>query len=255
MLQRTPAIECENVRKVFGGVVVLNRVSIALRGPGVAAIVGANGAGKTTLLNVLTGFLPADNGEWHINDVSAEQLSPSAIARLGVARTFQRTRTFRSMTALENVRLFARERDATGLWSALIGAWRRGERAATDRAVAALAYVGVEHVAERRVVNLSYGEQKLVALACCVAAAPRTWVLDEPVSGLSLQARARVLEVLRDVGRNGALVLLIEHDLGAVTSVADEVLLMARGEITMRGSTASVLNSQALFDLYVGRDS
>lgn len=242
----------ENLRKSFGGLAALAGVEIAFPPQGISAIVGPNGAGKTTLVHILTGFLRPDEGRCFVGAIDCTALSPHRIVRLGVARTFQDLRLVRRLTALENVLLAYPGQRGESLWWALLGLGVASEESQnTARAMELLAFVGLKEKTSERAGELSYGQQKLLTLACALATSPEVLILDEPVSGLHPENVAHILGLLRDLRDKGTLIVFIEHDLAAVREVADNVILMDHGKVLVQGSPAQVLDSPEIIEAYV----
>ena len=178
-------ISLKGVRKTFNGVVALDGVQIDFEKPGISAIIGPNGAGKTTLLDVTTARLRSDAGRIEICGRSLRRGStPDLVSSLGVARTFQELRLFRQMSVTENLLVAQRHHSSERLWRALLGVGvAREEAKHHEEAIEALRFVGLEDHAQALAGELSYGQQKLVALAQCLATSSRLFLLDEPVAG------------------------------------------------------------------------
>ncbi len=245
-------LRCESLNKSFGGVCALKGVSLDFPDAGVLAIVGPNGAGKTTLLNVLTGFLRADSGRVLVDHRDVNRLSAHGIARLGIARTFQEVRLIRQVSVLENVMLARPQQRGERLVAALLRCGvAADERANRDEALRNLAVVGLDQKARDRAGAISYGEQKLVTLACCLNMRARVFFLDEPVSGVHPELGGRILALMRGMGSEGRLVVFVEHDLAAVREVATRVVAMDEGHVIADGNPHDVLSRPEILEAYV----
>lgn len=238
--------------KSFGGVRALADVDLDLPSSGVVAIVGPNGAGKTTLLNVITGFLRPDSGTCFLGDREITKLTPWRIARLGIARTFQKLRLIQRVPVLENVMLARPKQRGEELFFALtrIGLARE-ESANRELALKLLRFVGLEDRDSDLAGELSYGQQKLLSLAVCLAMEPSILLLDEPIAGVSPEIGERVLELLVRLKAEGKLVVFIEHDLGAVRRIADRAIVMDEGAVIAQGSPREVFSRPEIMEAFV----
>jgi ABC-type branched-subunit amino acid transport system ATPase component len=245
-------IECVDVRKAYGGTSALDGVDVVFPFSGLVALVGPNGAGKTTLLNVLTGFEHPDSGRCSVGNQDVTRRNPVFISRLGVARTFQEVRLIRDVSAIENV-AFARPRQAgEHLLRGLFGLGVADEESRNlQEAERLLQFVGLTESRARWSQELSYGQQKLLTLACVLATEARILLLDEPVSGVDPAMRERILELLTRLRANHRLVLFIEHDLDAVRRAADIVFAMDNGKILAHGKPNDVLGSDSVLQAFV----
>ncbi len=239
--------------KAFDGVHALDGVEFEFPSAGVVAIIGPNGAGKTTLLNVLTGFVRPDAGRFFLGDEEVTQLSPHEIARRGVARTFQDLRLITLVPVLENTMLARPGQKGEWLFHALFRFGLAREEARNREAARQwLRFVGLEDQAHEPAGELSFGQQKLLTLACCLATEARILLLDEPVSGVHPDMIAKILDLLRQLRDARKLVVFVEHDIAAVREVADHVIVMDEGKIVAQGSPQEVLVRPEIIEAYVG---
>ncbi|MCK4343173.1 MAG: ABC transporter ATP-binding protein [Phycisphaerae bacterium] len=247
------SLRCESLRKSFGGVRALDGLSVQFDTDGIVAIIGPNGAGKTTLLNVLTGFLPADGGQCYCGDRDITRLAPHRIARLGIARTFQDLRLIQQVPVVENVMLARPHQRGEKLLSALL---RFGvaeeERRNREEAMRLLEFVELTADAAKPAGELSYGQQKLLTIACCVATEARMLLLDEPVAGVHPEMVTQILGLLGQLRNEGKLVVFIEHDIAAVRQAADVVIVMDEGKVIAQGPPSEVLERPEIMEAYVG---
>ena len=246
-------IRCEALRKSFGGVEALRGVSLQLPAVGLVAVIGPNGAGKTTLLNALTGFVRCDSGRIVMDGHDMTRKRPHQIARLGVARTFQELRVVGGLSVIENVMLGRRHLRGEQLWRTLlrIGV-EREESANRGDAMQCLGRVGLDDQAERLAGELSYGQQKLLSLACCVHAEARVMLLDEPFAAVNPVLADQVISIMKSTRDKGGLVVFVEHDISAVRRTAEQVLVMDGGSVLAQGAPAEVLERPEILEAYVG---
>jgi branched-chain amino acid transport system ATP-binding protein len=250
---------CE-VREVtvrFGGVVALDSVSMELLEGEFVALIGPNGAGKTTLFNVVSGIQRPNAGAVLYQRDSINGLDPTARARLGIGRTFQTPQAFSSLSVLDNLLLPAWLPRFGGVIPDLVwlpGAGR-AKRAARERARGIAAFLGIEDALYRYPSELPLGKRRLIELARALAAEPRLLLLDEPASGLDATETSRFAELLlrvQDVFR--LTMLLVEHDMQLVLSVADYLYVLNFGKLLAQGKPQEVVSNPAVIAAYLGGD-
>jgi ABC-type branched-subunit amino acid transport system ATPase component len=245
-------LSCSNLWKSFGGLKALAGLSLDFPPSGVVAIVGPNGAGKTTLFNVLTGYLPPDRGLCMLGAREISALPPYQIARLGITRTFQDLRLIFSLSALDNVLLSMRNFPGESLIGAIFGLGNILELAHQGTAQSLLESVGLGTKMNNSASALSYGQQKLLSLACCLAQRGDILLLDEPLAGVHPETIARIISIMRVVGHEqGKLLVFIEHNMSAVLDVADHVIVLDQGSVLAQGQPSEVLARPEIFDAYV----
>jgi branched-chain amino acid transport system permease protein len=245
-------LRCENLEKSFGGVRALSNVSITFPPTGCIAIIGPNGAGKSTLFNVITGFTSADGGSCFLGMECINSLRPDQIVRRGIVRTFQQVRLIGRLSAVENIMLALPNQAGENLWRALLPIGLHDERAKqVVRARELLDNVALAEYEDAPAAALSYGQQKLLSIACCMAASGAILLLDEPFAGVNPTVAERVSELIRAIVQAQKLVIFVEHDMEMVRRTADEVLLMNCGEIVARGPPKDLLDRPELLEAYV----
>lgn len=248
-----PALRCENLTKSFDGAAVLDGFTLMLPPNGICAVIGPNGAGKTTLLNLVTGFLRPDDGKAFLGKVELTHLPPHRIVRAGIARTFQDLRLIGLISVLDNVLLARQDQKGERLWRALTRMGVRSEEEANRQsAMEFLEFVGLANEAARPAGNLSYGQQKLLTLACCLATEPHILFLDEPVAGVHPDMAQKILGLLQGLRSDGKSVVFIEHDIPAVRQIAERVVVVDHGKIIADGEPAEVLERSEILEAYVG---
>jgi len=252
MTQPSAGLRASALEKSFDGVRALSGVGLAFPSSGVVGIVGPNGAGKTTLLNVITGFFQPDSGRCFLGDRDITKLAPWRIARLGIARTFQELRLIQQVPVLENVMLARPNQRGEELFFALtrIGVARE-EAANREASLELLRFVGLENQDSDLADELSYGQQKLLSLAVCLATEAPILLLDEPIAGVHPEMAEHILELLVRLKAEGKLVVFVEHDLGAVRRIADRVIVMDEGKVIAQGSPGEVLARPEIMEAFV----
>jgi ABC-type branched-subunit amino acid transport system ATPase component len=247
------AVRCEGIYKSFGGVCALAGVSANLPASEITAIIGPNGAGKTTLLNIFTGILRPDDGHCFVGSRETTDLPVHRIARLGIARTFQDLRLIRELSVLDNVLLACPNQRGETLWRAVV---RRGVAKEEEKnrraAEQILEHTGLADKTFELAGELSYGQQKLLAIACCIATNAKILFLDEPVAGVHPELARQVLELLRGLRDLGKTVIFIEHDIDAVRQIAGHLIVMGEGKIIAQGVPQTVLERREIMEAYLG---
>ncbi|MGC4112479.1 MAG: ABC transporter ATP-binding protein [Nocardioides sp.] len=253
---RKALLEVDDVTIRFGGVTALDSVSFDIKEGEILGLIGPNGAGKTTCFNVMTGVYQATSGQIRFDGQSLAKLKRYRITKLGIARTFQNIRLFRSMTALENVLVGADSNSSVGMFNALFRTplHRRTEAAAIEDAYQLLDFVGVGGRADELAENLSYGDQRRLEIARALATKPKLLCLDEPAAGFNPAEKQRLMDLIRKVRDDGYTVLLIEHDMRLVMGVTDRVVVLEFGRKIAEGSPAEIRDNPAVIAAYLGVD-
>jgi ABC-type branched-subunit amino acid transport system ATPase component len=251
----TPLVVVDGLTKRFGNLIAVNGVSFSLRPGYITAMIGPNGAGKSTVINMLAGTLLPSDGAVGIMGHPVVGLRSKDIAQLGLARTFQTPRLFDGMTVLETVML-ARDRYGSRAW--LTGAALRTPRALRDevesreQALAWLTYLGLADEAESPATSLTTGKQRMAELARALATEPTVLLLDEPAAGLDGAETRALAQTIRTIADAGIAVLLVEHDMGMVMSIADHIVVLEEGKKISEGSPGHVGRDQTVIDAYLG---
>ncbi|MCL6640981.1 MAG: ABC transporter ATP-binding protein [Candidatus Rokubacteria bacterium] len=241
-------LELRAVRRYFGALAAVNGVTLAVAARERRAIIGPNGAGKTTLFNLITGHLAPTGGDIVFEGRPLTGLSPHAVARRGIARSFQRTNVFPRLTVRENLRLAAAA-DGRGSWN-LLGSVSR-LRAPLARAAEVAEAVGLSARLDEPAGALSYGEQRQLEVGIALATAPRLLLLDEPTAGMSPEETLRMTRLLAALPRDVTL-LIIEHDMDVVFSLADRITVLHYGEVLCEGSPDEVRADPRVYEVYLG---
>jgi branched-chain amino acid transport system ATP-binding protein len=243
-----------NISKKFDGVHAVDDVSLMIHSSRITSLIGPNGAGKTTLFNIVTGFLAPDKGRLLFKGKVLCNIPPWQMARLGMARTFQSLRVFKKLTVLENVLLGIQGQAGEGLFNALFrfSGLSRQHRDSVKRAEELVDLIELSQHTQRLAETLSYGEQKLLSFACCLAADPDLLLLDEPVAGIQPEMIRKIDFLLRDlVEVKQKTVFLIEHDMDFVLQISDTVIVMDGGRIIAEGTPEVIRNNRHIVDAYL----
>lgn len=242
-------LRTEGLSKSFGGIKAVDDVNLSVRRNSIHALIGPNGAGKTTCFNLLTKFHTPTSGRITYDDQDITSLSPAAISRMGMVRSFQISAVFGGMTALENVRIALQRR----IHGASFDFWRSSRmlRALDDEAHNLLQQVGLEIYAEHRAGDMPYGHKRALEIATTLALEPHLLLLDEPMAGMGQEDIARTAELIRRVAKDRT-VLMVEHNLSVVSSLSDTITVLTRGRVLAEGNYEHVSRHPDVIEAYIG---
>ena len=248
MLSGDIILQTRDLTKEFKGFVAVSRVNLQVRRGSIHALIGPNGAGKTTCFNLLTKFLTPTSGSivFDGHDITAE--APATIARRGVVRSFQISAVFPHLTVLENVRVALQRKLGTSFQF-----WRseRSLDALNARAVELLQAVDLGPYASLTAVELSYGRKRALEIATTLAMDPQLMLLDEPTQGMGLEDVDRIRQLIKKVAANRT-VLMVEHNMSVVASIADTITVLQRGATLAEGPYEVVSKNPAVIEAYMG---
>jgi branched-chain amino acid transport system ATP-binding protein len=251
----TPLLEIAQLTMRFGGIVALENVSFTVSKGRIAGLIGPNGAGKTTLFNCLSRLYRPERGDIRLNGRSLRQCAAADMAAMGIGRTFQSPALFGSMTVLDNVKVggHARGRNGAVIDALTVPSGRREERELDEAARAMLAFVGLEADTARPAAALSFAARKRVELARALTVRPSLLLLDEPAGGLNHEEVGELGALIRSVRDQLAItILLVEHHMGLVMSLSEQVVVLNFGRVIADGTPAVVRADPAVAEAYLG---
>lgn len=248
---RTVALAARGLTRDFRGFRAVDGVDLDVLEGEIHAIIGPNGAGKTTLFNLLSGFLPPTSGAVELHGRPITGLPPGDIARMGLARSFQISSVFPTLTVLENLRIALMAR--TPHPARFLESERQMARF-DEPARAILADVGLNELEARRAGDLAYGQKRNLEIGISLALAPRVLLLDEPTSGMGAEDVQRVIELVRRTAR-GRTVVLVEHNMGVVAELSDRITVLQFGRVLATGPYDSVRRDPRVIEAYLGEEA
>ena len=241
-------LEARSLSKEFGGFAAVRDVDLAIRRGSIHALIGPNGAGKTTVINLLTKFLSPTRGSIVFEGRDITSLKPADVANLGIIRSFQISAVFPHLTALENVRVALQRKLGISYHF-----WRspRVLEGLHGEAMEKLASVGLANFADSPAVLLSYGRKRALEIATTLALDPTLMLLDEPTQGMGAEDVGRVTDLIKEVSA-GRTILMVEHNLGVVSRLADAITVLNRGRVLAEGPYEAVSRNPEVMEAYMG---
>ena len=241
-------LQTTGLTKEFKGFTAVNKVDLSVERGSIHALIGPNGAGKTTCFNLLTKFLEPTSGTMHFNGVDITREAPAQIARRGVIRSFQISAVFPQSTLMENVRIGLQRQLGTAyhFW--------RSEKSLddlNDRAMDLLDQVGLRDLADEMTINLPYGRKRALEIATTLAMEPELMLLDEPTQGMGHEDVERVTQLIKKVAA-GRTILMVEHNMKVVSTIADRITVLQRGAVLAEGNYEQVSTNAQVMEAYMG---
>ena len=246
-------LEIKNFTKSFDGLKAVDDFSCEINMGEVVGLIGPNGAGKTTLFNVLTGFLRLNGGKVIFNNTDITGSQPYKISQKGISRTFQDLRLITQMTLLENVMLFYNENFGERINNIFFRnkKLKLFEEENTKNAFSLLDFTGLKEMANEKAGNLSYGQQKLLSLACCLASDPELILLDEPVSGIHPRMIQEIKRIIGELKNEGKTIFFVEHDMEFVFNIAERVIVMDHGKKIAEDAPSNIRTNKEILEAYL----
>jgi neutral amino acid transport system ATP-binding protein len=242
----TALLEIKGLSKSFGGIKAVQDCTLSVETGSIVSLIGPNGAGKTTVFNLITGLLPIDSGQIFFDGKRLNGLKPHQITRRGISRTFQITRDLQELTVLENMIV---QSQVKGFWDMFGISMLKEEE---DRAMELLAFVGIDHLAQEKSKNLSYGQKKLLEFASVLMSEPRLIMLDEPAGGVNPTLLESIIDRILQLNKKGITFLIIEHNMDLVMKISNPVICMAYGTVLAQGTPKEIQENNRVLEAYLG---
>ena len=255
MSSSIPLLRVQNITKIFGGLIALRDVSMDVNQSEILGLIGPNGAGKSTLFNVISGFHPPDKGKIIFKGEQITGLRVDQIAQLGIGRIFQQPTLFMQETVFENVLSGFHRHYREPDWKAFLhtpGA-NREESAKEKKTREILEFMGLISLEKELATNLPHGHQRALAIAVALACEPDLLLLDEPVTGMNPSETGDMIEKIRQIRDTGITVLIVEHDMRAVMSLCDRIVVLNLGARLVEGPPEKIKNDQLVIEAYLGK--
>lgn len=252
---RRPILETRHLGIDFGGLTAVSDFNIAIGATEIAGLIGPNGAGKTTIFNLLTNVYKPTRGSVLLDGVATAGKTTIEVNHMGIARTFQNIRLFKSMTVFENVLTAMHIRRTSNVFSATFRLNAKEERAQRERALELLEIVGLAELKDEMATSLPYGKQRRLEIARALATEPKLLLLDEPAAGMNPQETDELTAFIRETRENfGLTVFLIEHHMDLVMDISDRIYVIDFGKQIAAGVPSEIQNDQRVIDAYLGVD-
>ncbi|USG65640.1 ABC transporter ATP-binding protein [Brevibacillus ruminantium] len=252
----TALLEVQDLSRDFGGVRAVNQVDFQVQQGEIVALIGPNGAGKSTVLNMVSGVIPPSGGEIRFDTRPMTRVQGFEYAGLGITRTFQNLQTFDDMTVLENVMVGMHTKTRSSLFACgmNLGSARNEERKMVERAQDWLERVGLAEELSSLAGSLPYGKLRLMEIARAMVADPRLLLLDEPAAGLNHTETAEMSQMFQDIRKKGTAILLVEHDMDMIMTIADRIVVLDQGTKIAEGTPREIQENPRVIAAYLGGD-
>jgi branched-chain amino acid transport system ATP-binding protein len=232
-------LEVNGITKRFGGLVAVNELSLSVDKGQILGLIGPNGAGKTTAFNMISGFYKPDEGEVYFDGKKINGLRPDQVCKLGLTRTFQVVKPFPQLSVRENV---------------MVGAYNRTNKrdAARQKSFEIMEFLGMQDMSEMTAGSLSVAHRKRLEVAKALATDPKIILLDEAMAGLRPTETDEMIELVRQISKQGIALLLVEHVMRVIMSLADRIVVIHHGEKIAEGEPKQIVQDKAVIDAYLG---
>ncbi len=252
----TKLLEVKSLRKDFGGILAVNDVSFDVSEGQIKAIIGPNGAGKTTIFNVISRIYSPTHGKIFFGGEDITNIKIHKVPAHGIIRTFQNIRLFSNMSVLENVMVGYHTHTKANLWQSVFRSkyFQQEEKEIEEKACQALEIVGLSDCRDISATTLPFGRQRMVEIARAIVSKPKMILLDEPAAGLNSNETEELAELVKKINELGITILVIEHDMGFVMGISDEIVVIDYGQNIAEGTPREIQNNEKVIKAYLGSE-
>jgi ABC-type branched-subunit amino acid transport system ATPase component len=243
-------LEVQGLKKYFQGFAALNGVDLYVNKGELFGLIGPNGSGKTTFFNCMTGVLKSSEGRVFFKEKDITNRSPDAIYKMGIGRTFQLIEIFPGMTVMDNMLIGIQERQGT----MLNRLFKIREDEIIKRALELLGFLRISQLKEEYAKNLSYGQQKLLDFGMVLMSKPELILLDEPTSGVEIEMREKIMDLISELNKQGHTIVVIEHNMDVIMNLCKRIAVLDSGEKIAEGRPDEIQNNQKVIDAYFGAE-
>lgn len=247
-----PVLEVKNVTKRFGGLTALNDVSFNVEEGEIRGLIGPNGAGKSTMFKNIAGFYTPTSGNIIYRGQNLEGKKPHTISELGVVRTFQETTLFQELTVFENALVGCHINAKTDLFSAILGLDKHKQKAAAEKVMEVLDFMGLSNRKKQLASELPLGSQRALAISIALVSEPKLMLMDEPFAGMNPEETNQMMDLTRKVRESGITIVLVEHDMKAVMGLCNYLTVLNFGQLLAEGTPEEVRNNEKVIEAYLG---
>ena len=245
-------LKIDALKKVFGGLVALDKVSFSVEKGHIHGLIGPNGAGKSTLFKNISGFYTPNSGDVLFEGKSIKGFKPAKISELGIVRTFQETTLFQELSVIENILVGTHNSARTNVFSAIFALDREKQQQALSRAEEVLHFMGLTERRDQVSSALPLGSQRALAMAIALASKPRLMLMDEPFAGMNPEETKQMMALTLKVRDSGVTIVLVEHDMKAVMGLCDQITVLNFGTLLAEGSPEQIRNNPDVINAYLG---
>jgi len=245
-------LEIQGVTKQFGGLTALDNVSFSVESGEIRGLIGPNGAGKSTMFKNIAGFYQPSSGAIRFQGKNIAGHKPSAVAEMGLVRTFQETTLFQELTVYENALVGCHLRARSNLLTAIFGMDRERQQKAHEKVMKVLEFMGLMERKDQLALNLPLGSQRALALAIALAAEPKLLLMDEPFAGMNPEETRHMMVLTEKVRDSGVTIVLVEHDMHAVMGLCGYLTVLNFGGLLAEGTPEEVRSNAKVIEAYLG---